>query len=138
MPLSSMDIILIGVGIMGACYIIFLVVYLIIAFKAKPSKEEIAAKEAEEDARLDAEGNIFETHAEVIDMACDVVSVGYHSYKLPRAEKQFYVKFRDDDGQIYDIRMSEEYYFAFEKGQRGTLTLLDGKIDSFVLDDENT
>ena len=59
MPLSSMDIILIGVGIMGACYIIFLVVYLIIAFKAKPSKEEIAAKEAEEETRLDAEGDIW-------------------------------------------------------------------------------
>ena len=50
-------------------------------------------------------------------------------------KKHFYVKFRDDDGQIYDIRVSEEYYFAFEKGQTGTLTLLDGKLDSFVLDE---
>ena len=131
MPLDSMDIFAIGMGIIGAFFIIFLVV----AFKTKPSKEEMMA---EEDERLDAEGEIFETHAEVVDMACDTVSVGYQAYKLPKAEKHFYVKFRDDDGQIYDIRVSEEYYFAFEKGQTGTLTLLDGKLDSFVLDEENS
>ena len=126
-----MDIFAIGMGIMGA----FLIIFLVVAFKTKPSKEEIMA---EEDERLDTEGEIFETHAEVVDMACDTVSVGYQAYKLPRAEKHFYVKFRDDDGQIYDIRVSEEYYFALEKGQSGTLTLLDGKIDSFVLDEENS
>ena len=126
-----MDIFAIGMGIMGAFFIIFLV----IAFKTKPSKEEIMA---EEDERLDAEGEIFETHAEVVDMACDTVSVGYQAYKLPRAEKHFYVKFRDDDGQTYDIQVNEEHYFALEKGQTGTLTLLDGKIDSFVLDEENS
>ena len=131
MPLDSMDIFAIGMGIMGAILIIFWVV----AFKTKPSKEEIIA---EEDERLNAEGEIFETRAEVVDMACDTVSVGYQAYKLPKAEKHFYVKFRDDDGQIYDIRVSEEYYFAFEKGQTGTLTLLDGKLDSFVLDEENS
>ena len=128
MPLDSMDIFAIGMGIMGAILIIFWVV----AFKTKPSKEEIMA---EEDERLDAEGEIFETRAEVVDMACDTVSVGYQAYKQPKAEKHFYVKFRDDDGQIYDIRVSEEYYFALEKGQIGTLTLLDGKLDSFVLDE---
>ena len=128
MPLDSMDIFAIGLGIIGALFIIVLVV----AFKTKPSKEEIMA---EEDERLDAEGEIFETRAEVVDMACDTVSVGYQAYKQPKAEKHFYVKFRDDDGQIYDIRVSEEYYFALEKGQIGTLTLLDGKLDSFVLDE---
>ena len=131
MPLESIDIFAIGIGIMGA----FLIVVLVIAFKTMPSREEI---KAEEDERLNAEGDIFETHAEVVDMACDVVSVGYQAYKLPKAEKHFYVKFRDDDGQIYDIQVSEEYYFALEKGQSGTLTLLDGKIDSFVLDEENS
>ena len=69
MPLDSMDIFAIGMGIMGAILIIFWVV----AFKTKPSKEEIMA---EEDERLDAEGEIFETRAEVVDMACDTVSVG--------------------------------------------------------------
>ena len=128
MPLDSMDIFAICMGIFGALFIIVLVV----AFKTKPSKEQIMA---EEDERLDAEGEIFETRAEVVDMACDTVSVGYQAYKQPKAEKHFYVKFRDDDGQIYDIRVSEEYYFALEKGQIGTLTLLDGKLDSFVLDE---
>ena len=128
MPLDSMDIFAIGMGIMGALFIIIFVV----AYKTKPSKEEIIA---EEDERLDAEGKFFETHAEVLDMACDTVSVGYQAYKQPKAEKHFYVKFRDDDGQIYDIRVSEEYYFALEQGQTGTLTLLDGKIDSFILDE---
>lgn len=130
MPLDSTDIFVIGIGIIGA----FVIIFLVVALKAKPSKKEMMA---EEDERLNAEGEIFETHAEVVDMACDTVSVGYQSYKLPRAEKHFFVKFRDDDGQIYDIQVSEEYYFAFESGQRGTLTLLDGQIDSFVLDEEN-
>ncbi|MBQ8583643.1 MAG: hypothetical protein IJ488_03425 [Clostridia bacterium] len=130
MPLDSTDIFVIGIGIIGA----FVIIFLVFALKAKPSKKEMMA---EEDERLNAEGEIFETHAEVVDMACDTVSVGYQSYKQPRAEKHFFVKFRDDDGQIYDIQVSEEYYFAFEAGQRGTLTLLDGQIDSFVLDEEN-
>ncbi|MBO5101931.1 MAG: hypothetical protein J6C39_05300 [Clostridia bacterium] len=131
MPLDSTDIFVIGIGIIGA----FVIIFLVVALKTKPSKKEMIA---EEDERLNAEGEIFETHAEVVDMACDTVSVGYQSYKLPRAEKHFFVKFRDDDGQIYDIQVSEEYYFAFEAGQRGTLTLLDGQIDSFVLDEENS
>ena len=127
MPLESMDIFAIGMAIIGALFIIILVV----AFKTKPTKEEM---EAEENKRLGAEAEVFETHAEVVDMACDVVSVGYHAYKLPKAERNFFVKFRYDNGEIHDFKVDESYYGAFEVGQKGELTLLDGRIDSFVLD----
>ena len=125
---ESMDILAIGAGLIGALFIIVLV----IAYKTKPTKEEM---EAAEDERLNAEGEIFEMHAEVIDMACDTVTVGYQAYKQPKAQKQFLVKFRGDDSQIFDIPVNEECYFAIEKGQVGTLTLLDGKLDSFILDE---
>lgn len=99
--------------------------------KNGPLKEQVLA---EEEARLNKEAEIKSFHAEVIDMACGVHTEGRHAYRLTETVKEFYIKFRDDDDGIYDILVGESIYEGFEIGQSGILTLIDGRIDSFVLD----
>ena len=100
--------------------------------KNGPLKERVLADEG---ARLNKEAEIQSFHAEVIDMACGVHTEGRHAYRLTETVKEFYVKFRDDDGEIYDILVNESIYEGFEIGQSGTLTLVDGRIDGFEVDD---
>jgi hypothetical protein len=51
--------------------------------------------------------------------------------------KEFYVKFRDESGKIYDLRVCEEDYCCFEIGMVGELTLVDGKLYSFNSNNDN-
>ncbi len=89
-----------------------------------------------EDDFPDCEPETKSFHAEVTDQICGVKTIGYQAYKQPKAVKEFYVKFRDDENNVYDVPVSESMYEGFEKGQRGILTLIGGQIDSFVLDEE--
>ena len=82
------------------------------------------------------EPDIKTFHAEVIDIACGVYTNGGQSYTQPKAVKEFCIKFRYDDGNIHDVLIEESLYDAFEIGQRGTLTLIDGKLNSFILDED--
>ena len=66
-------------------------------------------------------------------MACEVVSVGYQSYRQPRAEQRFFIKFKAESGEIFDLRVSESVYEGFEVGLVGKLTLIDGQLDSFEI-----
>ena len=80
------------------------------------------------------EPDIKTFHAEVIDIACGVYTNGGQSYTQPKAVKEFCIKFRDGDGNIHDVLIEESLYDAFEIGQCGTLTLINGNLNSFVLD----
>ena len=89
----------------------------------------------EEDKILNDMGETTSLHAVVTDMACGVSTVGYQGYKQPRAEKQFIICFRTDAGEQLQIPVSEDIYEGFEIGMSGALTLIDGMLDSFELDD---
>lgn len=89
-----------------------------------------------EDARLEDDGEIFEAHAEVINMACGVETVGYQGYKQPRAVKQFIITFRADGGSVLHVSVPEEFYEGFDVGMSGTLTLVDGEIKNFLPDED--
>ena len=93
------------------------------------------APSGEEHTEYD-EPDTLTRHVTVLDMACGVSTVGYQSYKQPKAVKTFLIKFADDEQNIYDIPVSEGMYDAFEVEQKGTLTIINGQIDSFVLDEE--
>ena len=93
---------------------------------ADSEQSEISEAAAEEAERVSI-------HAEVIDMACEVVSVGYQSYRQPRAERRFFIKFKAESGEIFDLRVSESVYEGFEVGLVGKLTLIDGQLDSFEI-----
>ena len=128
---------LIGGIILAVIFAIF--IPLIVRDVKKNKDKYVIDKEkmrAEEERRLNEEADVTSFHAEVIDMACGVHMKGTQAYRQPKTIKEFCIKFRDDGGEVYDIFVSESIYDGFEKGQRGTLTLIDGHIDSFVIDEE--
>lgn len=74
-------------------------------------------------------------HAEVVNMACGVETVGYQNYKQPKAVERYVVSFKRDDGGVFDVRVPEDMYECFEVGLSGTLTLVGGRVESFTPDD---
>ena len=85
-----------------------------------------------EEARLNDEGEITNAHAEVIDLECGVTTIGYQQ---PKAVKHFIIHFKYDNGDIIKIPVNEEMYRGFDIGLAGTLTLIDGQLNSFELDE---
>ena len=90
---------------------------------------------ADEERRLNDEGKISTVHADVLDMTCGVRMTGD---KEPKAVKYFVIKLKSDDEEIINLPVSEEMYDGFDIGLSGLLTLIDGKLDSFVLDEKFT
>jgi hypothetical protein len=87
-----------------------------------------------EEKRLNDEGDIVEMHAEVVDMVCGVNTVGH---KEPKALKRFSVTFKVDDGELMSLSVPEVFYTGFDIGLKGTLTLIDGQLSSFELDEDH-
>ena len=73
-------------------------------------------------------------HVTVTEQYCRVDAVGTRSF---RNVKTFAIHVRDDFGNERKIELPEELYDAFEVGQVGTLTLVDGEVYSFELDGNN-
>lgn len=80
---------------------------------------------------FDAEPETVTLHAEVVDMCCRSTVVGI---RTPKAIREFLVVFRDDEGELHSIPVSEDIYDGFDVGQVGMLTLVGGSVDSYVLD----
>lgn len=127
-------VLLIGVG---------LIIAIISAFTAiavwdskKGNNTYVITRESEEE-NFNDEGDVVSVRAEVVDMICGVSTIGYQAYKQPKAEKQFIIKFKSDGTDTFDVAVSEEMYEGFEVGLIGTLTLIDGQISSFELDNIN-
>ena len=72
--------------------------------------------------------------AEIIDMHCGVNTVGEQNYKQPKAVKYFTVTFKKDNGDIFDIAVTEEMYAGLDVGLSGTLSLIGGELYSFEAD----
>ena len=116
---------------------VFIVVFILIfVLDQKINKEKYAAmmkeKEEEEDEEFEREAEIVTVHAEIVDMVCGTGMVG--SYRLPKSSKTFIIKFSADSGEVYELSVPEEYYLELSVGQTGTLTLVEGNLDSFELD----
>ena len=73
-------------------------------------------------------------HVSVVEQHCRVDAVGTRSF---RNVKTFLIRVRDDFGNEREILLPEELYDAFEVGQVGTLTLVDGEVYSFELDGDS-
>ena len=66
--------------------------------------------------------------ATVTDMGCAVKTEGW---KTPKTVREFMVVFQTEDGQQLSFPVPEEMYDGFEKGQTGTLTVVDGQLYGF-------
>ena len=101
----------------------------------RKSKASVAGEGGDEVMATSVQKTDATLHAVVVDMACDVGSIGYQGYKMPKAVKAFVIRFKSDEGEIFDVRVSEDMYSAFEVGLCGMLTITGGNIDSFEPDD---
>ncbi|MBO7197076.1 MAG: DUF2500 family protein [Clostridia bacterium] len=109
--------------------IVFTVIYDLKKNKAKYDKE---AKEYAE-KKFAEEAEVTTMHAEILDMVCGTGMVG--SYLLPKSEKTFLIIFKTDGGESLELRVPEEYYLELKVGQKGMLTIVEGNLDSFELEE---
>ena len=86
----------------------------------------------DDDSALFPEPEVVELHATVTKLQCEVKVWGT---KTPKVIKEFSVSFVDDTGTTYDFKIPEEMYEGFEEGQIGTLTLSNGNLYGFELDE---
>ncbi len=111
--------------------LLFLLVIVLFPLIIKELKKEMGTKEDRE-ARIeeyfDDDGEIVETRAEVVDMACGTKMIGT---KTPKSSQWYMIVFRDDLGKIIEVPVNQEMYEGFEIGMYGTLKLVDGAIYSF-------
>ena len=128
-----MDDILLWAFILFGVMIAVIVVCVVWDLKKNKGKYEKAAEEYEE-KKFSEEARVFTHHAEITDMVCGTGMVG--SYRLPKSEKAFLIIFRDDEGGIIELAVNEEIYTSLEIGMKGRLTILEGHLDSFELDDQ--
>jgi hypothetical protein len=108
---------------------------LIIAALLSPvirNRKEGEAKIASRKKGFDIEPTIVTLHVKVVDQRCFVTWIGT---KTPKVVKHFVVIFQDDSKQVYEIEVEEDMYDGFEVGQIGELTLIEGKVSSYLLDE---
>lgn len=67
----------------------------------------------------------------VVGQTCSAKVVGI---KKPKAVNEFLIYFKDEDDNVFPISVPEDLYDGFEEGQKGTLTLVNGKLYGFELD----
>jgi hypothetical protein len=72
--------------------------------------------------------------AAVIDLQRRVVTLGERSIKTV---SEYLVFFKRTDGTVCRYPVSEEFYSGFEIGQRGSVSVIDGAVYAFRLEDEN-
>ena len=125
--LELIPLILAFLGIIG--FFAFSIVMVI--YNDKYEKEQ-KAKQANNPKEDYPEPEELHVHAKVAKMECATRYVGI---KQPKLIKDFLVFFEDDEGTEYRLLVGEEDYCALEVGMIGKLTLIDGELNGFELDE---
>lgn len=86
----------------------------------------------EADMAEEPEYQMLVVRAKVVDQQCCVRMVGI---KTPKTIREFTVIFETVEGEMLKLAVPEEMYEGFEIGQSGTLSLVEGKLYGFSLDD---
>ena len=128
---NLLTIIILGPGLIAI--FAFLIFYGIMMDKEeKRKKAQNEAPKHSEDTSTEVQ--TVDLNVKVIDLK---IETHYEGIKTPRLVKTFLVFFEDKNGNVIKIDVSEENFDAFEKGQKGLLTLQDGQLYSFVLDEDS-
>ena len=114
-------------GIIGIALVLFLFIYLF-----RNRKILRADAEQQTEIRCNTEFVTQELRATVLDQTCEVRLVGT---KTPKATKVFTVVFRTEDDKVLSFNVPEEMYDGFEKGQVGILTVVDGELYGFTIEE---
>ena len=122
--------IILGTGLIAI--FTFLIFYGVMMNKEeKRQKAQNATRDLSEDTPPEVQ--TVDLNVKVIDLKFET---HYEGIKLPKLIKTFLVFFEDENGKVFNIEVSEENFDAFEIGQKGLLTLEDGQLYSFQLDEE--
>lgn len=130
--MTDEQILLLGAVIIAAM-IAIIVICVVWDLKKNKAKYDAQAEKYIE-KKFAEEAEVKTMHAEIADMVCGTGMVG--SYRLPKSEKTFIVIFKNDEGEMIEISVPEAYYLELSVGQKGMLTLVEGNLDSFELDEE--
>ena len=120
------------IAVLAAIAIVAVVSRLLLRYMLKPENihAELERQRALNPDPFEPQFTTEEIRATVVDHTCQVQLVGT---KTPKATKIFTVVFRTEDSNILSLRVPEEMYDGFEKGQTGTLTIVDGELYGFSL-----
>ena len=119
-------ILFIAIGIF-LLYLLFMAVKL--SVEGKKRNAELLEEMEEEEEGLP---EIQEFSVTVIGKRCEVNTYGS---KPPRAQKEFYLGFRTDDGRELIFSVGEESYLEVEEGQKGTVAVLNDNYYGFCADE---
>lgn len=121
--------------IIGALLLAVSIIIIPIATNSiKEKKDKHKNKNTIENEMLEDGISVKRVYAQVINVGCK--NEGHKNHKIGRNAKQFVVTFRTDEDKILHFFVTEEYQDAFEFGQRGILTIVDGTLDSFELENK--
>ncbi len=125
--MGTILIILAGIALCGA--LVLLMVCCVLLDKSNKQAKERAALAPTDEA---PQQETFD--ASVVDLQCRVVTLGERSVKTV---SEYLVFFQRTDGTVCRYPVSEEFYSGFEIGQRGSVSVIDGAVYAFRLEDEN-
>lgn len=122
-----------GTALVG---IFALLIYMVIMIDKQQKEEKKAKNDTKNSTYSDDELPEYETveiHATVVNQSCSAKVVGIRN---PKAIKEFFVYFENDNGKKLELSVPEDVYDGFETGMSGILTLVDGQLYSFIPDSE--
>jgi hypothetical protein len=130
--MTTDQVLLLGGGIFA---LMIVVIFFSVVWDLKKNKKKYDAEHEEYiEKTFSEEAEVEAFHAEIVDMVCGTGMVG--SYRLPKAQKTFLVNFKAENGEMREICVSEDVYLSLEIGMSGMLTIVEGNLDSFELENK--
>ncbi len=116
----------------GTIFIIFASVMAVKQYKRDIAKQK-ELKENKDIKPDEPEYTTVTIKATVVDQACFVKTVGI---KIPKTVKEFSIVFQTENDEILKLNVPEEMYNGFEQGQTGILSIIDGELYGFELEED--
>ena len=114
----------------GTIFIIFAIIMAVKQYKRDIAKQK--EPKSENIKPDEPEYTTITIKATVVDQTCCVKMVGI---KTPKTVKEFVVVFKSESGDILKMNVPEEMYDGFEQGQTGILSIIDGELYGFELEE---
>ncbi len=132
---QKMDIFFLG-ALVGFSVVLVMIFFIgILRQRKQDQKKQELTKPAQDAGAAEPEFTAITRRVTVADQTCCVKMVGI---KTPKTIKEFTVVFQTETGEIMKLNIPEEMYDGFEKGQSGTVYVVDGELYSFELEESDT
>ena len=112
------------------CAIIIFALYIRKIIKPYKQSESEKIESVSSPPEIKTEFETVKFHAEIIDLSCRVDMVGI---KTPKTVTIYTVEFKTDKKETIKLKIPQEMYDGLEIGQNGEVTLVEGKLYSFIV-----